>query len=395
MGVEKTIKRIIAAIFVTGMILGFILNGSYDLISVSANYLNRNKDEDISIRNIENDFTDKIWKHNELIDLNGFMASKLHMSGLYGDEEVYVTDEKYIVTPAAYTTTDYEVEQTVSFRDFLKEKGINLLYVNKPTKYVDDDLFMDEFGIETYSNRNADTFLERIREAGINTIDLRDNMRREGMDVADMFYRTDHHWTVPSGLWAAKIMAEGLNDYCGYDIDTSMFDEDKFDKVEWAECWLGEQGRLVGRSYVVLDDFTELKPKYDTDYTFKNDDGTTYDGTFDDFVNEYVYDTGNDVYENKSWHYSYKRLNCINNNVEKGKLLMIGDSYDQVTEPFLSLQVHEVDIIILRAFEEGFDLRDLIVENGYDTVIISYAQFMIGAHDVPGSANYNMFSFDR
>lgn len=73
---------------------------------------------------------------------------------------------------------------------------------------------------------------------------------------------------------------------------------------------------------------------------------------------------------------------------------MLGDSYAQVTQPFLSLGVHEVDSLILRNCKDSFDLKDYIIENGYDTVVICYAQFMIGAHDNPSSANYRMFSFE-
>lgn len=72
----------------------------------------------------------------------------------------------------------------------------------------------------------------------------------------------------------------------------------------------------------------------------------------------------------------------------------MGDSYEQVTEPFISLGVHEVDSLILRNYDSSFNLRNYILENGYDTVIIAYAQFMVGAHDDESSANYRMFTFE-
>ena len=124
----------------------------------------------------------------------------------------------------------------------LEANGVNLLYVNEPTKYLDDNLFSNEFGVETYSNRNMDLFLSRIRDAGINTIDLRDNIVEENIDIEDLFYRTDHHWTTPAGLWATQMIVQGLNDTCGYDIDTSIFDKDNYNFTEWKDCWLGEQG---------------------------------------------------------------------------------------------------------------------------------------------------------
>ena len=72
----------------------------------------------------------------------------------------------------------------------------------------------------------------------------------------------------------------------------------------------------------------------------------------------------------------------------------MADSYDHVTVPFLSLGVHEVDSMFLRNFDDSFSLRNFILENGYDTVIVAYAQFMVGAHDDETSANYRMFTFE-
>ena len=267
------------------------------------------------------------------------------------------------------------------------------MYINEPTKYIDDDLFREQFGVETYSNQNMDMFISRIKEAGIATIDLRDSFEEENLDVCDLFYRTDHHWTTEAGLWAAQIIADGLNEYFNYHIDTSIYDESNFTLTEWTECWLGEQGKKVAETYVGLDDYTEIKPIFTTNYTFKNSKDS-YEGTFDDFINEDVYNLDNDVYENSSWHYSYQRIDCINNDVEFGKVLILGDSYDQITVPFISLGVHEVDSLVLRACDDSFDLRNYILENGYDTVLICYAQFMLGAHDDPNSSNYRMFTFE-
>lgn len=390
-------KKIISVVFVAILVIGFIRYGSYDEISQLTDYLSQKdfEDEDsISINSLESEFSSSLVNRNDLINLNGSIAKVLRMKDFYGSMGVYVNDDEYIVSAYDQTSTDYEYEEMVSFRNFLGSNGINLLYVNEPTKYVDDSIFTNEFGIETYSNRNTDLFLKRIREAGIKTIDLRDNIREDNINVYDLFYRTDHHWTTPAGLWATQIMAEGLNDYCGYNIDTSIYDIENYNVKKWNNCWLGEQGRLLSETYIGLDDYTEIKPDFETNYTFKNSNGTTYNGTFDNFVNEETYNLENDVYENESWHYSYKRINCVNNNVEKGKILLLGDSFDQVTVPFLSLGVHELDSLVLRNCDDDFDLRNYILKKGYDTVIVAYTQFMVGSHDDPDSANYRMFTFE-
>ncbi len=331
----------------------------------------------------------------KLINFNGSMNKLLQIQGYNSDIGLYATDDNYYVYIAAKTSTDYEVEQTVAFRDFLKDNGINFLYVNEPTKYVDDHQFRNSFGVESYSNSNIDLFLKRIRNAGVNTIDLRDNISQEGLNINELFYRTDHHWTTATGLWASRIMADGLNRYCGYNIDLSIYASDKYTYRSWNSCWVGEQGKKAGITCAGLDDYTEIKPAFKTDYSFINKDGTTYNGDFSNFINESTYTTCGNYYLDPSWHYSYRLINCINNNAKTGKILLIGDSYDHVTECFLSLGVRETDVIILRDTPEDFSIRDQIIKNGYDTVIIAYAQHMVGARDDPHDANYRMFSLDK
>lgn len=394
---EKGIRKLAAVLFVFFLFMGFWKSGSYDEIQKIADYLKQDTDQQeaddfVTINMLEKEFANEIWDRRKLINLNGAIAKRLHIQGFYSDYGVYVIDGNYIVSPTEYATTDYEYNQTVGLKQFLDENGIHFLYVNEPVKYIDDSIFRNKFGVESYSNRNADMFLARIREKKIPAIDLRENIKSEGRNIKDLFYRTDHHWTTRAGLWATQIIADGLNEYCGYEIDTSIYDESNYTMTEWKECWLGEQGRKLAATYVGLDDYTEIKPDFPTNYTFKTTEEGE-DGTFDDFVDEAVYDSEKDLYGD-SWHYSYKQKNCINNNVEYGKVLVLGDSYEQVTQPFLSLGVHEVDSLILRNYDDSFDLRNYIVENGYDTVIVCYAQFMIGAHDNPNSANYRMFSFE-
>ena len=390
------VKRLLAILFVLILAVFFVKSEAYRQITPLFEFLkqvNPSNENAATIGGIEEDFTSALWKRTDMIDFSGLMGKMLHMQGYYSDQDIFITDSGYIVDSSAKTTTDYEVEQTVALRDFLAENGVYLLYVNEPTKYVDDAFFTEAFGLETWSNRNVELFLHRIREAGVNVIDLRDNIRGENLDVLNLFYRTDHHWTVPAGLWASRIMAEGLNRTCGYDIDLSLYDPEHFETREWKSCWLGEQGRKVGKTYVGLDDYTEVKPKFETSYTFRGT-GTIYEGTFDNFIDEWVHDPERDVYESNSWHHSYNRINCINHNAEKGRLLILGDSFEAVTHCFLSLGIHEVDSLILRNYDDSFSLRNYILENDYDTVMIAYAQFMVGGHDDPTSSSYRMFTFE-
>ncbi len=388
---RDTAKKTLALLFSAVLFLNFLLDGSFGQLEKLSCYLNSEKPP---LSETESEFCNNIVGKTSLINLNGSAARFFRIRGYYAREYgIYVTDEPCVVSAYPRTSTDYEYEQTEDFYCFLRDNGVNLLYVNLPIKYLDDSLIENSFGVPSWSNRNLDLFLDRLRGEEIPVLDLRDAIRAEGMDSFELFYRTDHHWTVPAGLWAARHIAQGMNESCGGGIDPALYDESNYSFTHWDACWLGEQGRLLAMPYVGLDDFTEVKPLFETHFTFKDGPKAGEDGSFDDFVNEALYYEEPDYYRSDSWHYSYQPVDCINRDVPDGKVLLLGDSYSNVLMPFLSLGVHEIDWLMLRSYDSSFDLRKTILDNGYDTVLICYAQFMLGAHDNPDSANYRMFDF--
>ena len=343
-------------------------------------------------------FLNGLYSKVQLCELNGGIAKRLGFVDFYKNVNGNLLNNGYVIGVYPQTSTDYEIQQMTELKKFCDEEGINLLYVNEPTKYIDDRVIEQQLGAKSYINTNANLFLSRLDDAGINYIDLSDNIRAEGRDSFSMFYRTDHHWTTESGKWAAKIIAEKLNRDYGYKIHTDIYDDTKYTYTEYKDAWLGEQGRKLSKAYVGLDDFTCIEPKFETNYTVSTVNGT-YNGTFSETMidkNNYRSDDLETIYACPSWHYSYLRVGMNqsvikNNMVKKGKVLVLGDSYEQVMVPFLSLGVNEVRTLVLRGYEGS--LQEYIKANDIDTVVVAYASFMIGAHDYPSSANYAMFDF--
>ena len=322
------------------------------------------------------------------MNINGTFSGVIDMKNYFNNIGIYVTEDRYIMSPSARTSTDYEVENVIALKEYLDKKGIDLIYVNQPTKYLDDESFFDYFGAETYSNRNADLFLKRISEAGVNCIDLRDELKNDGMDVKNMFYRTDHHWTTSTGLWAAGKIAGALNRYSGYDIDLSLYDPEKYTFETYKECWVGEQGTKLSEAFTGRDDYTVVTPDFPTSFRSSEFEG---ERSFDGLV---LYRMPEEIMSADAYishHYFYYLLPLINNNVDHGKVLMLCDSYAHVCEPFLAVGVSEIVPKVLRYTDTK--VPEMIESGDYDTVLICYAQFMIGAHDDEDSSNNEMFNF--
>lgn len=349
---------------------------------------------------VSTDMLNTLPYKDKLVGLSGevfkLAGTRSYYNGSYG---LNITTDGYSVGRYNETSTDYEVGQMRAFKEYLDTKGISLLYVSAPAKYIEDEYYLKQFGNETYLNRNTDLFLSRISQEKIEFLDLRECIKNENIEPLSLFYRTDHHWTVPASRWAASKVAKKLNQSfsdAGYHIDLSLYDESRFNTVTYEKCWLGEQGKLVSVNYIGLDDYTMMEPQYGTDYKVVADDqSVTAEGDFGVFINKSVYESEKDYYSAPSWHYSYGFYNgqtVHNNNAANGNVLVLGDSYQASMLPFLSLGIRDIKLIVPRDIQGS--VRDVIEAGDFDMVIIAYAQFMIGAHDDNASANHRMFSLD-
>lgn len=336
----------------------------------------------------------------KMVDINGILAKSLNMREIYKNNGGIVLSNGYVAGVYKYTSTDYEIQQITELKAYLDRKGISLLYVNEPTKYIDDSIIAEDLGINTYINDNADRFLSRLEENGIQYLDLRDNIIEQNLDPFSLFYKTDHHWTTQMGKMAAEAIAEELNHSYGYHIDLSLYASDKFTYKKYPNAWLGEQGKKLGKSFVGLDDFTFILPDYDTSFNVSYGSNVITGAFGEILVNQecYLPENNKDIYTAPSWHYSYMGISGIDGitvdnltNPAGKKVLILGDSYAQITVPFLALGVSEVQCLKLRNYKRS--LREYIDSHDIDTVVIAYASFMIGAHDNKTSANYEMFNF--
>lgn len=402
----KSLSRSVVSVFLVMFVLAAMLySGSVKtmgelLLSVERQFAveadPNSQTDSASPEDVKSGFDDHFFNRSAFIWQNGRIAKLLNMRGYYGNQGVLVYNGNYIVSASGKTSTDYEIAQLQSLDEHVKKLGKKLLYINAPNKYLDDSIISEGFGIGSYSNGNQDAFVQRLRtETDIPCIDLRENIAAEGKDIYSMFYRTDHHWTVPSGKWAARAVAAGLNEYSGYNIDLSMFDDQNYDITYFDNAWVGEQGRKISEGYIGRDSFVCMEPKSESHYIVKNrSNDTEWSGGFEVMLNKSVYENGD---TSSSWHYSYMPYGLnyseiINHDVDSGKILYLCDSYSYVVIPFLSRGVHDITTIIRRSCD--VDIMKLIEEEDFDTVVILYAPFMIGAHDHPNSVNAPMFNFD-
>ena len=161
-----------------------------------------------------------------------------------------------------------EIADSVSeFGEYLKNQDIPLIYANAGTDVCPYDKQIYNTFLEN-SNENADALTTALRERGVDTIDFREEMQKEGIDwyTDGFYYRTDHHWTNLAGLWAAGILAQKMNDDYGFSFDSKYFNSSEYDIAHYPNYWLGYRGRKVTLAKTDLDDFDMIIPAFSTDF---------------------------------------------------------------------------------------------------------------------------------
>lgn len=268
---------------------------------------------------------------------------------------------------------------TYDLVNHLIQEDIDFLYIQLPFKIPDDahggNSQLPE-NITDHSNANADSFVANLKAANVAAYDIRNDFWNSGMTQNELFFNTDHHWTIEGAFLATGLIADYLNDNYDMGIPDNLYTEENFNFKTYENYFLGSMGRRVGKIYGGVDDFTLITPNFNTNITLEQIEGENhieYSGTFEDAVLEWKYISDPDITTNRYavYHGDYQELRFTNNLAENdSKILIIKDSFGIPVYSFLSLGIHEVRAIDLRLFEQN--VFEYAKEYDPDLVILMY-----------------------
>ena len=280
-------------------------------------------------------------------------------------------------------------ENTAELARALRAQGIPYLYVAAPQKLQRGVQLLPE-GLTEGGNAYCDAYLENLSRLGVDYLDLRPAFEGNGI-YSSWFFRTDHHWKPEAAFFAWQNLTAVMADRYGFTTDPSLTDPASWSTTVLEDFFLGSQGKRVGTLYAGVDDFTIYTPKFTTDLTYANADGSfTRTGPFERSVcfperveardwfggNPYTYYSGGD----------YGLATMTNHkNPEGPRVVLIRESFSCALAPFLALSCSELTTIDLRHFSG--DLMDTISALEPDLVLTLYTASTTGLD--------NMFAFDK
>lgn len=244
-----------------------------------------------------------------------------------------------------------------------KDYQTPVLYVQAPSKLSVSSL---PDGLEDPSEAEADQFLALLKEAKVDTLDLRpafqEAAEKDPEAAAELFFRTDHHWTPVGAFLGYQLLCEKLEKSYRFSIDEDLTDPDMFQKYSFGEVFLGSQGRRVGSAYAGLDDLEIWSAKELTHFTYSVPViGIQREGPFVTTLlfPERLAET--DLYNDNPYAIyaggDYLLARAVNHDLPEGKrVLVLRDSFGCGLTPFLSMACGEVMAMDPRQFNGNQDI---------------------------------------
>ncbi|MGO4939800.1 alginate O-acetyltransferase AlgX-related protein [Fundicoccus sp. Sow4_D5] len=269
----------------------------------------------------------------------------------------------------------------------VKASDAELIYLMTPDKYEPGVTQLSRGMPYNYANETADNFLDLLTKYEIDFIDYRDLLQRDGMTTDDVFYRTDHHWTIQSTFWAYTQLVEELEARYGWEFLNKDFvtNLDHFNQILYKDTYIGSMGRSVGYSYAGgVEDFTLIYPKFETDFHIFEEASVTDDvqrqGRFEDSIlnpailkdSQDIYDVMNDKY------FTYmdgnpgivQITNLSEEAANEPRVLFIKDSMIVPVASFFSLGTESTMLIDPRYY--GGSIEEVVETGDFDYVFVTY-----------------------
>ncbi len=385
---KEKITALVFLVIIFGMFIGMMFNftavgasfiTSYRTdVPTGAPYLERIKGAISAAENAVNEGAFQRQKYIELYGLSQLMMNKKVITD-YNYGSLYKTTYGQITFAGIERYVDDSCGATYDLVNNLIANDIDFIYIQLPFKIPPARYGGDAqlpANVKDYANDNADKFVASLNQASVKTYDLRDDFWQSGMTQNELFFNTDHHWSIQGAFLATGLIANYLNENYDMQIPEGLYTEENFNFETYENSYIGSMGRRVGRIYGGIDDFTLIKPNFDTDYTVRHIEGNEpqeFKGSFEEAVLETDYITDPDPTTNRYavYHGDYRELHFINHLAQNDKkILIIKDSFSLPVYSFLSLGIKEVRAIDMRLFDEN--VVEYAAAYNPDLVILMY-----------------------
>ena len=340
------------------------LKGEYDFSYTAGQFeLEYNSMLDFERINLQNKET--------YINFNGLMARAMGQRGM---NNIVKLDNGHLTPLLQGIDVSVAIRQISKLNEMQAKNGKVFLFVMAPFQVPENEDIIPP-GYIDYSNMNADALLEGLAVNGVPVLDLREEMRKDGLNHSNSFFITDNHWKPETGFWAYTSIIEYLSENgMSGPIPDKYIDLESYNIDVRENCFLGNAGKRTGIYYGGLDDFSVITPKYETEIHAEIPsielDKT---GSFDEVMIDWTM-LELDYFILPSMHSAYSfGPRGFKSYLNEGapidlKLMAIGDSFSNIPFTFTPLVFKENDRLDMRHFKGDF--KEYHLEFDPDIVVL-------------------------
>lgn len=381
MKIKNFILIVMFIVFIFIFSIGTILAPNIGKNIFDKKTISKEESKSVIISNIEKKFEENFFLRDKIVTTYNYLQVNILGATLFNG---FVRDNHNMIqAPTDYGQTNYASKSTISLNEYCESLGIPLIYVNPLCKMIDGYSELP-YEIQDASNLIADNFLSSIFRK-VDYLDLRDNIKSYKGDYNDLFYKTDHHWTIPATFWAFSQTIDYLdnNQFKGK-LDTKKIYRDRvnYSTKILKNNYLGSQGNKLTSAVSGIDDFYIVVPKFKTDMKLiqilKGKELHERKGSFQDSLiyKELITDEKSkfslDSYA-AYLGYGNTEKRIINNSADNEyKVLVIGDSFSRPFSAFMSLCFKETRSIDTQKDRFTENVKKYIKEYKPNVVIMMF-----------------------
>ena len=348
----------------------------------------------------ENDFKTNLYLRNQIIELQGYTQKLIGNRAVEDPEVGNVIRNNFGQLTSLPGKGDFaQFKQNLNtITDGCEKAGVKQIYAQAPFKIL-PGLEAEQLpaGFHTDANSNADEFIAAMQSRSVEVFDFREYLLADkDIDKEELFFKTDHHWTIPAAFEAFSGFVSHLYekyDYCSKKDLEFVTDKNNYNYITMNDCYLGSWGRRTGVMFAGVEDFTYITPAFETDISIKRVAGDAkYEarGSFYDVVmspkrvekdkfgpseEEIAAGFGtNGIYTDLYSVYMdgfTAEMQIVNHKINSDKkVLIFHDSFGFPFSSFMALSAKETRVIDLRNWSE--DIVQYISDFQPDFVITLY-----------------------
>lgn len=312
----------------------------------------KSNNKQAALSSIESKYTSSFVGKTNYIDLNGLfalMVDKKEVNERVKLNNGYLTDE----LNTEYLPMISAINNLTNLKEYLDIYEIPFAYVQTPHLIPSDDDPMIPLGYETHVNGNSDRLLTGLSENGVDYLDLRENIRFDEPSNYEIYFSTDHHWTIETAFLAHEHVGRFIDGKLNENISNSeYFNLENYYTETYTNIFSGSHANRTGIFFAGVDDISIITPKFETNFSVQiPNHNWNRTGNFETAFLEKKYLENSSIANfNKDTYCVYLDSNTeyvkiVNNQaLNDKKILLIKHSFSQPMATFLALHYKEVHL---------------------------------------------------